>query len=145
MVAFLWLSINSLDASVPLLDVRLLFPTLSNYEQCSQEYLCSNILSICLLHWQAGSLPPVPPGKPNILSIYLIIFLGSISRSISPMTKIDNNLLRCKYSRKLQSWASRTLLRIDRQILHSLGRQKAVWAYWKPRRWEREGRQWQRL
>ena len=22
---------------------------------------------VCLLHWQVGSLPPVPPGKPNLL------------------------------------------------------------------------------
>ena len=25
-----------------------------------------------LLHWQAGSLPPVPPGKPNLLLYYIL-------------------------------------------------------------------------
>ena len=25
----------------------------------------SNLRLFCLLHWQAGSLPPVPPGKPD--------------------------------------------------------------------------------
>ena len=27
----------------------------------------SNPCLLCLLHWQMGFLPPVPPGKPNII------------------------------------------------------------------------------
>ena len=29
----------------------------------------SNLHLLCLLHWQAGSLPIVPPGKPHLLFI----------------------------------------------------------------------------
>ena len=27
-----------------------------------------NLCLLCLLHWQMGSLPPVPPGKPTVLA-----------------------------------------------------------------------------
>ena len=30
----------------------------------------SNPRLFCLLHWQAGSLPPVPPGKPRLHEAY---------------------------------------------------------------------------
>ena len=26
-----------------------------------------NLCLLCLLHWQVGSLPPAPPGKPNVI------------------------------------------------------------------------------
>ena len=28
----------------------------------------SNLCLLCLLHWQMGSLPLVPPGKPRVIS-----------------------------------------------------------------------------
>ena len=31
----------------------------------------SNLCLLCPLHWQQDSLPPVPPGKPQSLFIYL--------------------------------------------------------------------------
>ena len=30
----------------------------------------SNPCLLCLLHWQVGSLPPAPPGKPLVLNIF---------------------------------------------------------------------------
>ena len=36
------------------------------------------IAYVCLLHWQAGSLPLAPPGKPIMQIILLQIFFGEI-------------------------------------------------------------------
>ena len=33
----------------------------------------SNLHLLCLLHWQAGSLPLVPPGKPFFIYLYMYI------------------------------------------------------------------------
>ena len=36
-------------------------------------------MSLCLLHWQAGSLPLAPPGKPYfLLNVLYLIHLGPI-------------------------------------------------------------------
>ena len=41
----------------------------------------SNLSLLCLLHWQAGSLPLAPPGKPgNVLSFYSV----HLSPKLSP-------------------------------------------------------------
>ena len=45
----------------------------------------SNPLFLCLLHWQAGTSPQAPPGKPNIaLELILFIVLGLVSLETHP-------------------------------------------------------------
>ena len=34
-------------------------------------------MSLCLLHWQAGSLPLAPPGKPRLQTRYLEMLKGT--------------------------------------------------------------------
>ena len=46
----------------------------------------SNQCFLCLLHWQAGSLPLVPPGKP----IYLFPLVPSSSLSFHPSRSSQN-------------------------------------------------------
>ena len=47
----------------------------------------SNPHLLCLLHWQAGSLPLVPPGKPKVfMSTKLSCFIGLIWASLVAQT-----------------------------------------------------------
>ena len=46
-----------------------------------------NLSLLCLLHWQAGSLPLVPPGKPSVPDIGLIYKDHGHTAAPPPTTK----------------------------------------------------------
>ena len=59
----------------------------------------SNSCLLCLLHWQAGSLPLVPPGKPafilsSLLSLDSIIVVFPLAIPLS----LEDELLEASYS-----------------------------------------------
>ena len=43
-----------------------------------------NLCLLCLLHWQAGSLPLVPPGKPYIVYVKSVFNRSVMSNSLRP-------------------------------------------------------------
>ena len=49
----------------------------------------SNSHILCVLHWQAGSLPLAPPGKPNLAGLFL---------------KLDNSLMNREAQKSRPSW-----------------------------------------
>ena len=49
----------------------------------------SNSHILCVLHWQAGSLPLAPPGKPDLAGLFL---------------KLDNSLMNREAQKSRPSW-----------------------------------------
>ena len=62
----------------------------------------------CLLHWQAGSLPLVPPGRPKVLVMVQITKTSIIERKL---VYLVYNMLRCKFLCNFYIFSSASLVR----------------------------------
>ena len=61
--------------------------------------------SLCLLHWQVGSLPLAPPGKPACMYLFHTYWPNSNSMP-SPVLKAKNYTAANKHSQGSSSWWS---------------------------------------
>ena len=58
----------------------------------------SNSSLLCLLQWQAGSLPLAPPGKPNIVAYF------QLKRFSSDLAYISSTLFQCASKKCFLIW-----------------------------------------
>ena len=58
----------------------------------------SNLSLLCLLQWQAGSLPLAPPGKPNIVAYF------QLKRFSSDLAYISSTLFQCASKKCFLIW-----------------------------------------
>ena len=86
----------------------------------------SNLCLLCLLHWQADSLPLAPPGKPNIVGQLVNLVTQSCPTLCNPMDYTVHGILQAR----ILEWVVFPFSRVSnpglphcRQILYQLSHQ----------------------